>query len=100
MRLYAAGAARGKSLGMTKVTRSGATWTGTCPDSLKLGLYTAVTSQKDDVGHTATTRGNTFLIVPETKGRRCPGHDLDRDATDPGAVARRPILARWPIIAG
>ncbi len=64
VKLYAGGQARGKSLGKLTVTRSGATWAGTWPHSLGLGLYTAVASQKDDAGHTATTPGDTFLIVP------------------------------------
>jgi hypothetical protein len=61
--LYAGGSASGKALGTMTVTRSGATWTGTWPHSLGLGLYTAVATQKDDAGHTATTPADTFLIV-------------------------------------
>ncbi len=66
VRLYSGISARGKPLGTMTAPRSGATWTGTWPHRLGLGLYTAVASQKDDLGRTATTRPNAFLIVPRS----------------------------------
>jgi hypothetical protein len=62
--LYSGASTKAKALGTMSASRSGASWSGAWPRALKLGLYTAVASQRDDAGHTGRTSPNTFLIVP------------------------------------
>ncbi len=69
--LYAGSADTGKPLGNLRVNRLGDTWSGTWPQTLTLGTYTARAEQSDDAGHTAITPGHTFRIVrgPNPIGR-------------------------------
>ena len=69
--LYAGSADTGTPLGKVRINRLGDKWSGTWPQPLKLGTYTARAEQSDDAGHTAITPPHTFRIVsgPNPIGR-------------------------------
>jgi Bacterial Ig-like domain len=76
--LYSGGSASGKPLGAVSTTQTGGAWAVTWPQALPLGLYTAVASQQDNLGHATRTPGNTFLIVPAS-GPIGAGVDVTQD---------------------
>ena len=61
--LYAGSTANGKPLGELHINRLGEKWSGTWPQPLKFGTYTARAEQSDDAGHTAITPPHTFTIA-------------------------------------
>jgi hypothetical protein len=61
--LYTGSATKGKPLGTLRINRLGDKWSGTWPQPLKLGTYTATAEQGDDAGHTTVTPPHTFRIV-------------------------------------
>lgn len=56
--------ARGKALGKVNVRVRDAAWSLQWPRRLSLGRYTIRAVQSDDVGHTTTTPGRSFTVVP------------------------------------
>jgi hypothetical protein len=64
--LFGGPAVRGRPIGTSVVTRSGATWQTTWPTTLALGVYTLRAQQRDSAGHVASTAA-TFLVTPPSK---------------------------------
>lgn len=62
--LYSGAAATGTPFATQTTTRIASGWIMQWPAQLPLGLYTLVAQQTDVAGHTTTTAGRTFLVVP------------------------------------
>ena len=62
--LYAGGFASGKPLASAEATATGGRWSLRWPNKLAPGIYTAVATQIDGSGQTASSGPHSFLIVP------------------------------------
>jgi hypothetical protein len=62
--LFSGVRATGKPYAAQTTTKVSGGWIMQWPTQLPLGLYTLVAQQTDVAGHTTTTAGRTFLVVP------------------------------------
>jgi hypothetical protein len=71
MTLYPGSSAHAHALGSMRVRAGGGTWSARWPRRLKFGQYTAVATQTDDAGHTASTAAHAFRVIaaPAVIGR-------------------------------
>jgi hypothetical protein len=62
--LYRGKTAAGTRLGTVQAGVSGSTWSARWPGTLRPGVYTAVASQTDVVGHVGVSAAHTFRVLP------------------------------------